>query len=157
MFRCPNTECGQGYKMPVGDYFIYNSRDMKRPIITESAQGSNFMRALCLSESVFKDDSTMSLNTNMKSEYKRAILQAHSNNESITCGDCGETHEYEEWLECYKDPLGYDFESNELCFCGEEMMLDLAPNGRYGMYCDKCEQFSKSHKMYSGSGDVKAI
>ncbi|MCX7610314.1 MAG: hypothetical protein N2043_01845 [Ignavibacterium sp.] len=156
MFRCPNPDCRQGYKLDLGDYAIFNDPSMKKPVISINKANEDFYQTLIKSQFVFAENGE-EINPYLSSVYKFILKSVFSGEKEITCHLCNKTHLSKDWLDCYQNPLSYEYDTDELCFCGEELYLERKPNGRYGMYCDKCKTFSNKYRTYSGSADTKKI
>ena len=63
------------------------------------------------------------------------------NDTLIQCPVCSQTHKFSEWVEAFKHPLDFGFETENLCdVCGHETIEVLNPdkNGKRKMRCESC-------------------
>ena len=70
---------------------------------------------------------------------------AVTSNCAIKCPICHEMESYKIWTDCYKDPLLFGFETEELCsICGSEVVSNVTPAGNTIKICDGCGYKSKA-------------
>lgn len=57
----------------------------------------------------------------------------------FNCPECGSEFWIEHWIECFKDPLKYRFESEDLCACGGELYMEqIEGTKKIQWKCEKC-------------------
>lgn len=70
--------------------------------------------------------------------------------QDVTCGECEGTHDIQNWILAFKEPLRF-FETEQLCHCGGELWMDQIPGTRnYGFVCDDCN-WVKPKAVVSGA------
>lgn len=67
-------------------------------------------------------------------------------NTSVYCPVCCTFHKYSEWIECFKHPLDFGFETEHLCdVCGGEVVEQIDKDKKKILHCEKCG-YNKSIK-----------
>lgn len=153
MLRCP--KCGQSAVIVVvvdenHVYLMRKETDDTKDTYTLIAQlkSNDDIKAVEYHEDKFGDKRKYHEEV-MKMDISKDVRNEDLNvdmNTSIYCPVCCTFHKYSEWIECFKHPLDFGFETEHLCdVCGGEVVEQIDKDKKKILHCEKCG-YNKSIK-----------
>ena len=153
MLRCP--KCGQSavIVVVVDENHVYLMRkeigDTKDTYtLIAQLKSNDDIRAVEYHENKFGDKHKYHEEI-MKMDISKDVRNEDLNvdmNTSVYCPVCCTFHKYSEWIECFKHPLDFGFETEHLCdVCGGEVVEQIDKDKKKILHCEKCG-YNKSIK-----------
>lgn len=142
MIRCPH--CGQSSvvfaKIENDNYLLRkenkNNKDTYKIVVSLDDEAVKGLYKPAQAD--IRDYHNDMMKIRVSSKFKDKDLNVN-NDTDLTCPVCATTHKFKEWVDAFKDPLWFGFETELLCdVCGGEAVERIDENKNKFVKCEHC-------------------